>query len=96
VRNASTTAGPAREGDALGLVGDEVVVIGREWGEIVEEVVRRLHDPRHEILTVFWGDGVSAEDASRLERRLRECYADLEIELHDGGQPGYPYLIGLE
>jgi len=45
---------------------------------------------------VFTGEGVDEDEAMAVERRLREELTGLEIEIHPGGQPGYPYVIGLE
>ena len=96
IRDTDTPAGPVRTGDALGLVAGDVVTVGRAAGSVAEDGVDRLRRARHEIITVYWGDGVSQDDADDLESRLRTAHPDLEVELHRGDQPGYPYLIGLE
>ena len=96
VRNADTPAGLVREGEYLGFQGDRAVIAGPDAESIAVELVARLREPRHEILTVFFGEDISVDVADRLDERLRETYGELEVEVARGDQPGYPYLIGLE
>ena len=96
VRDADTPSGPVRAGDALGIVEGQVAIVGEDAAVVAEEVVDRLRRARHEILTVFTGEGVTEEAAAAVESSLRRAYPDVEIEFHHGGQPGRPYLIALE
>jgi dihydroxyacetone kinase-like predicted kinase len=96
VRDADTPAGPVRTGDLLGSVRGEVVAIGTDPAVVVGGVVARLAQPGQEILTVFAGETADDADSLTVEKRLREDWPDLEIEIHRGDQPGYPYLIGIE
>jgi dihydroxyacetone kinase-like predicted kinase len=96
VRDADTTAGPVREGDAIGLAADEPVAVGDDPTAVALDLIGRLREPRHEILTVFWGEGVAEDDARKLEEAVRGAHPGLEVEFHRGDQRGYPYLIGLE
>src|SRR5205823_4081412 len=96
VRDADTPAGFVREGEYLGFLGDRALTAGPDAESIVVDLVAKLREPRHEILTIFGGEGVSDEAVERLGERLRETYGELEVEIARGDQPGYPYLIGLE
>ncbi|GFP19683.1 uncharacterized protein HKBW3S03_01188, partial [Candidatus Hakubella thermalkaliphila] len=49
-----------------------------------------------EILTIYKGEGSSDEDTELLADRIKKLYPHLEVELHEGGQPLYPYLFSLE
>ena len=96
VRDADTPAGPVRAGQLLAMDGGEVVALGDDAPSIVLGLVRRLRRGGDEVLTVFTGESVDEDEAMAVERRLREELTGLEIEIHPGGQPGYPYVIGLE
>jgi dihydroxyacetone kinase-like predicted kinase len=96
VRDAETPAGAVRRGDLLGSVRGEVVAIGTDPADVVGTVVARLAQSGQEILTAFAGEAVDDADCLAVEKRLREDWPDLEIEIHRGDQPGYPYLIGIE
>ncbi|MFN2544273.1 MAG: DAK2 domain-containing protein [Actinomycetota bacterium] len=96
IRDADTPAGAVREGDAVGFVAGEAVTVGSDTAAVALELVRRLVEPRHEILTIFAGAEIDDDDLLALEKLLREEHPDLEIEAHRGDQPGSPYLIGIE
>jgi dihydroxyacetone kinase-like predicted kinase len=95
-RDADTPAGPVRRGDWLGLVEGEIVAAGTDPEEVAAKLVaaQRLQD--HEILTMIVGAEASDEDADSMEEALEAAASGLEIQRHPGGQPHYPYLIGLE
>ena len=95
VRDTDTDAGPVAEGDWIGLVrGDGVVAIEESAGAAVVAVLSKLAGDSHELVTLVVGEGATSEDTATIERWVAE--AGLEIEVHDGGQPLYPYLVGIE
>lgn len=96
VRDADSPAGRIRKGDCLGLVGGEVVVVGRDRLRVVLELVERLARDEHEVLTLLAGAEAPEEEAERVAAALGAAHPSLEVELHRGDQPHYPYLIGLE
>ena len=87
-------AGVAEAGDFLGLVGREPVVGGKELAEVAEQVVEALLDEPHDLLTVLTGADDSELDG--LLERLGSRWPDLEIHVHDGGQPHYRLLLSAE
>ena len=71
-----------------------------DYGEIVDEIttslVEKLVDEDSAIVTLFYGEDVTEEDANNLRDELEEKFEDLDIELYYGGQPLYYYLISVE
>ncbi|MBV9231859.1 MAG: hypothetical protein JOZ18_21295, partial [Chloroflexi bacterium] len=51
---------------------------------------------RYEIVTLYYGEDVTAQEAQETARYLKERYPHLEIEVVNGGQPHYPYIISVE
>jgi dihydroxyacetone kinase-like predicted kinase len=96
VRDASTPAGDVHEGDWLGVVDGDATVIGEDPVDVAKELVRGLSTDDHEMLTILVGADASEDDAKRLAEALETTYGDLEVEIHRGDQPGYPFLLGLE
>jgi dihydroxyacetone kinase-like predicted kinase len=98
VRASSTPAGPVAEGDWLGIVrGDGIVAIAGDVASATKQLLERLiGDDDRELITVL--TGVDAEPAvtTELERWVSERFPDVEVEVHDGRQPLYPYLFGVE
>ncbi len=84
------------EGDFIGLLDDEIVTVGRGPTEVLVDLVKRMTGPETEIVTVFYGDNVTAKEASRAAALLREASPGHEVEIHHGGQPLYHYLISVE
>jgi DAK2 domain fusion protein YloV len=82
------------EGQYLGLVEGEPVAAGDELPSVATEVVARLVGDAADVLTVFVGDGAGGADG--LVKRIRAAHPDLEIEVHEGGQPHYPLLFAVE
>ena len=50
----------------------------------------------YELITLFYGQDLSIQEANRIADLVREEYSDLEVELQDGGQPHYQFIISVE
>jgi uncharacterized protein len=98
VARASRTAtiGPleVEEGQFLGLVDGVPVTAGSALEPVGLEVVERLLGETSEVLTILLGD--AGPDADALVERIRAAHPHLEVEVHEGGQPHYPLLFGVE
>ena len=70
-------------------VSDNIVVCTRL-------LLSRLLDPTHELVTLIEGEGRTFADTRRIEEWLSEEHPDVALEVHQGGQPLYPYLLGIE
>jgi dihydroxyacetone kinase-like predicted kinase len=96
VREAETPAGPVDAGDALGIVDGEVRTVGGDAVTVAIEALRPVVGDAHEVATVLVGEGVADDDAARLVREVAASFPGLEVEVHRGDQPHYPFLIGIE
>jgi dihydroxyacetone kinase-like predicted kinase len=96
VRDTESDAGPIREGDWLGIGPDGISVVAASLTDVLCELVDTLSGDEHEILTVVEGQGAKAEATDALRAWVSQHRSALEIEVHQGGQPLYPYLIGVE
>jgi DAK2 domain fusion protein YloV len=96
VRDSSAEVGPIKQGDWLALDRSGMQAIAKSAADAAIALVKELVDDESEIVTVLLGADARSGDTARLEEYLRLAHPDVEIELHDGGQPLYPYLIGVE
>ena len=97
VRDAACDAGPISEGDYLGISRDRIEVVDPALSGAATQLLDRLIDEgRHEIVTVIAGEGSTAADTRRITEWLDENHPDLSAEVHQGGQPLYPYLFSIE
>jgi len=95
-KRAHTSAGKCQPGDVLGLVDDEVVVIGKDLAVVGADVVARLLSSGGELLTVINGADGGPELAAAVARSARVTHGDLEVSIIEGGQSTHPLLLGVE
>jgi uncharacterized protein len=96
VRDTATDAGEVHEGDFIGVSRDGVVAVSDDVVVCTRLLLSRLLDPTHELVTLIEGEGARVADTRRMEEWLSEEYPDVALEVHQGGQPLYPYLLGIE
>jgi DAK2 domain fusion protein YloV len=83
-----------RQGDWLGLVDGEPVAGGDNFAEVAAELVERMLSEPRTLLTLLTGAEPPPLDG--LVERLTSAHAGLDVEVHEGGQPHYPLLLGAE
>ena len=97
VRDANTDAGPVKNGDWIGLVrGDGVVAVGGTMVAATTQLLDTLITPGRELLTMITGDLATTRQIEEVIAYLSENHPDVEVEVHAGGQPLYPFLFGVE
>jgi hypothetical protein len=96
VRDATTDAGEVREGDWIGISRDGVISIADSVVMATRLLLGRLLTEQHELVTLIEGEGSKVGDTRRISEWLSEEYPDIALEVHHGGQPLYPYLLGIE
>ena len=84
------------EGDIMGIGDAGILAVGKDRLQVAEEMVAEMVDEESEIISVYYGEDVSEEDAEALSDSLTEKYPECEVELNQGGQPIYYYLISVE
>lgn len=96
VRDTSMNGFDIEEGDIIGLIGEEIAVKAGEPGEALEKLLEQMVDEDSELITFFYGEDVSEEQAQDLKEKICGIYPDYEVEVHYGGQPHYSYLLSVE
>ena len=96
IRPSMCDAGPIAEGDWLGIARHGIAVVAAELADACTGLLDALIDDDHELVTVIEGEGSSAGTTRLITEWLAEHHADVETEIHHGGQPLYPYLFGIE
>ena len=96
VRSTSIDGFKLKEGDIIGLGEKKIVTKGEDVSKVTEDTIEKLMNDDVSTISLFYGNDVNPKDAGALIDRLKEKYPDLEIDVHEGGQPLYYYLISLE
>ena len=85
-----------KEGNIIGIAEGKLLSAGDKINEITADLVEKLVDEDSAIITLFYGEDTTEEEAESLRNLLEEKYEDIDVELHYGGQPLYYYLISVE
>jgi dihydroxyacetone kinase-like predicted kinase len=93
-RTATIGALEVEQGQFLGLVDGEPVTAGPALEPVAREVVERLLAGAPDVLTILLGE--ETDNADELVEGIRTAHPQLEIEVHEGGQPHYPLLFAAE
>ena len=96
VRSAQVNGLSITEGQIIGLLNDELVTAGEDEVAVVQDLFSRIHAERYEIVTIYYGQEISLERANQLADAMREHYEGVEIEVLNGGQALYHYIISVE
>ncbi len=97
VRDTKTDAGEVKVGDAIGLVrGDGVVAIAPTVFDCATALLKQIATADRELLTVIAGVDATAAMTEQLVAWVGEHFPAIACEVHQGGQPLYPYLFGVE
>ena len=96
VRDTTIDGLEIHENDNLGMVDGKIVVSNPDMMETLEETFAHMLDEDSEIVTIYVGEDGSEDLANELAQALAEKYEDVEVEIHQGGQPVYPYLFSVE
>jgi hypothetical protein len=97
VRASVAECGPIAEGDWLALARDGGIIaaVGTP-ADAVCSLLAELVDDESEIVTVLVGSDAPASETQRIREHIELQFPHVEVEFHDGGQPLYPYLVGVE
>jgi len=93
-RDASADGVPVREGEFLALLDGQAVAAGTGFDEVASALIERLLAEPRDVLTLLRGEG--APSLNGLLGELAEHHPELELDVHEGGQPHYPLLLSAE
>lgn len=85
-----------KEGNMLGLVEGKIREVGEDKIAVAGSVLDNMIDEDCELITVYYGEEVSDEEANKFEIQLKEKYEDLDVQFYKGNQPLYYFLISVE
>ncbi len=96
VRDARINSVEIMKDDIIGLSDGDLLVRGMCLDETTIDLIGEMLTGEEELLTLFYGEGISSTQAEQLAEQISIRYPSLEVELYSGGQPLYYYLFSLE
>src|SRR5919109_1994440 len=83
-------------GQVIALLDGKLVASARSVEESCLELLEKANAAEHELITLFYGQDTSHAEANRIADTIRNKYAGQEIEVQEGGQPHYQFIIAVE
>lgn len=96
VRDTSIGDKEIHEGNILGMLNDKIEVVAEDIAAGTKELLQKAVTEDSEIISIYYGADVTKEDAEEIAAYAEEQYPDCDVELQDGGQPLYYYIIAVE
>ncbi len=96
VRDTSIDGITIQKDDFMGISEGKIVVSDTSLDLVTEELCKKLVDADSEIVTILYGEDVNEADAEKLAAYIESLNDEVEVEIHNGKQPLYPYILAVE
>ena len=96
IRDTSVEGKEIRKNNIMGISDNGIDVVGTEVDQVTKDLVESLVDEDSGLITLYYGEDISEEDANALSDYLAEKYEDLDVDVRFGGQPIYYYILSVE
>ena len=96
VRDTRSNGLKVKKGDVIGLINDKLEFAGTDYVEVVNKALGKLGPDAYELVTVYRGEGASDDELAHLEEAIRSNFPGLAVEVQQGGQQHYPFILSVE
>ena len=86
-----------KKDDYIGLYGKDLIIDAQDKTKAATDLLdRMINEDENSIITLLVGKDVSEEEKNAVLKYIDEKYPDFDVDVRDGGQPVYSFLIGVE
>jgi DAK2 domain fusion protein YloV len=96
IRDTSVDNVEIHKGDIMAVGDNGILCVGSSIREVALESVSKLVTEDSELISLYYGDGLSEEEAEEISAQLEEKYPDCDVEVNEGGQPVYYCILSVE
>lgn len=96
VRDTQIDGKVIKENDIMGIGDEGIVAVGQNVKDTTLEMIDVLADENSELISIYYGEGITEEEAQEIAREVSEKHAGIECEVNYGGQPVYYYIVSVE
>ena len=96
VRDTQLNGVEIKKDDYMGIVDGQIVAVKETVMAAAEAMVDQMLDEDSEVVTILYGQDGSKQEAEQLRDKILEEDDELDVQIYEGGQPVYPYLIAVE
>ena len=96
VRNTTMNGFKLKVGDIIGLDNKRILAKSDDIETATISLIKALKSDDHEMISVYYGEGVTEDEANALVEKVSETFPECDVDVHYGGQPVYYYMVSLE
>lgn len=96
VRDAKLHVGKIEKGAYLGLFNGDIKIVADDLIDAVIDLIRDMVEGHEEVITFYTGKDADKDTVEKLKQRVSKHFPDIDIEIHNGGQPLYPFIFSIE
>jgi len=96
VRDAKLHVGEIKRGAYIGLFNGDVRVVSASIIDATLDLIRDMMEGHEEVITFYTGRDVKSSTVKELKEKISQLFPKIDIEIHDGGQPLYPFIFSIE
>lgn len=96
VRDANLKVGVIKKGEYIGLSNGKLKVVSDDVVDATVDLIRDIAEGSEEVITFYTGTDATPEEMDNIKKKLKKYYPKMDIEMHRGGQPLYPYIFSIE
>ena len=96
VRDTEIDGFEIKENDYMGIGDKSILAVGTDMNTVTIEMLEKMIDEDSAMVSIYFGSESSEEAAAEIAAAVEEKYPDVDVEVNDGGQPIYYYVISVE
>ena len=96
IRDTTINGMAVKKDDFMGIFEKDIVVTNKDKFEACKQLIEKMIDDMTSVITVIYGQDVTKEEALTIKKYCEENHSDIDVDIREGGQPVYSFLLGAE
>lgn len=96
IRDTTINGMTVKKDDFMGIFEKDIVVTNKDKFEACKQLIEKMIDDMTSVITVIYGEDVTKEEALTIKKYCEENHSDIDVDIREGGQPVYSFLLGAE
>ncbi|MFZ7132056.1 MAG: DAK2 domain-containing protein [Eubacteriales bacterium] len=96
IRDTQFNGKQIKKDDVIGIIDGNIDCVGSDKFQVTESLLSNMVDDESELISIYYGVDVEKDHISDFYKKIEEKYDDLDVEIHNGGQPLYYFIISVE
>ena len=96
IRDTTINGLEVKKNDFMGIFEKDIVVTNKDKFEACKALIEKMVDDMTSVITVIYGEDVTKEEALTIKKYCEENHSDIDVDIREGGQPVYSFLLGAE